>query len=222
LADEFASRARVLRLSPQGLVEGDVIKVKGALRCAYCHGAAQGLLECCDGCGVLVHADCRRELGRCSTLGCQAPSAQAVALAARPRPWRAGGVVQRAARKLLPLGALLACLGCCVWFTSVTRVPRHSPHAFQMSRALAIRAASANFHADLRRHPQSMDEGGPYLETYGNDLDAFLLVRRGRVVWVAVGIDADEHFETETIRLLKVLYEDPPPASAAPLSSSAQ
>ncbi len=53
-----------------------LIEVRSALRCSYCHGEARGLLEGCEGCAALFHADCRLELGRCATLGCQAPSVQ--------------------------------------------------------------------------------------------------------------------------------------------------
>ena len=49
---------------------------KGLLRCGYCHGEAHGLLEGCSECGILLHADCRRALGRCPTLGCLSPSVQ--------------------------------------------------------------------------------------------------------------------------------------------------
>lgn len=62
------------------------------LRCGYCHGEARGLLECCQGCGALLHADCRRELARCSTLGCLASSVQD---SAPPAPKPPPTLVQR-------------------------------------------------------------------------------------------------------------------------------
>lgn len=57
---------------------------KGLLRCGYCHGEAHGLLEGCAECGILLHADCRRALGRCPTLGCKTPSVQPVPLVLQP------------------------------------------------------------------------------------------------------------------------------------------
>jgi len=41
-------------------------------RCAICHGALRDREARCRECGSLVHQDCRRELGRCPTLGCAA------------------------------------------------------------------------------------------------------------------------------------------------------
>lgn len=220
---------------PEGLVEGDVIKVKGALRCAYCHGDAQGLLECCDACGVLVHAECRRELGRCSTLGCAAPSVQTVNLSARlaePGLVISGARLYRWAKRCAPtLFMVLICFGGCAFVTLAVRVPRsHSPHRMQMARAQSIRVASATFHAEHRRHPASLAEllqkrpgKQPHLEAYGHEgFERFHLVTRGRVVWIAVEVDSEENpYEKETIRLLEVLYEHPPASALAPLDSSA-
>lgn len=59
---------------------------KALLRCGYCHGEAHGLLEGCSACGILLHADCRRALGRCPTLGCLTPSVQTVELSVVPPP----------------------------------------------------------------------------------------------------------------------------------------
>lgn len=39
------------------------------LRCAYCHGPADGA-EACASCGTWVHPGCRSEVGTCPTLGC--------------------------------------------------------------------------------------------------------------------------------------------------------
>ncbi len=210
-----------------------MIKVQGALRCAYCHGAAQGLLECCDGCGVLVHADCRRELGRCSTLGCAAPSAQGVSISSPPRHVLIrGATIERWFRRLAPTAAILACVGGCLLFSG-TRVPskRHH-HRWQMHRAMLIKAASANYHADHRRYPTSVAEllapskQGPYLldsDSPPIGIERFRFVTHGRVVWIALELDSEDNpYETETIRLLEVLYEHEPSANWAPLSSSAR
>jgi hypothetical protein len=40
------------------------------LRCAYCHGAAEGAVAC-SGCGTFLHPACRAEVGSCVTLGCR-------------------------------------------------------------------------------------------------------------------------------------------------------
>jgi hypothetical protein len=209
-----------------------VIKVKGALRCAYCHGEAQGLLECCDGCGVLVHADCRRELGRCSTLGCQAPPAQRLRVHARESERGlliTGSMIRGWLKRLTPAFLVLSCLGCCLFtLDSITVRHPHSPHRWQMSRAMMIRVASANFAADHRRQPTDLAEllqdspQGPYLEAHDGEFSDFRLVTHGRVVWIAVEVDLERNpYETETIRLLEVLYEHPPETNWAPLSSSA-
>lgn len=39
------------------------------VRCAFCHGAAEGATVC-SGCGTLMHDDCRSQSGGCVTLGC--------------------------------------------------------------------------------------------------------------------------------------------------------
>lgn len=82
------------------------------------------------------------------------------------------------------------------------------------------------FKADHGRYPADLTEltqkrpQGPYL--VDGDFSEFKLVTHGRVVWIAVEIDLEEHrYERDTIRLLEVLYEHPPNANWAPLSSSA-
>ncbi|MCO5170035.1 MAG: hypothetical protein M9894_27180 [Planctomycetes bacterium] len=51
-------------------------------RCAVCHGDLPERYRECGACGVALHTDCRREVGRCPTAGCpegarpQAPPAR--------------------------------------------------------------------------------------------------------------------------------------------------
>lgn len=84
------------------------------------------------------------------------------------------------------------------------------------------------FKADHGRYPADLAEltqkrpQGAYLEDDFGEFSAFKLVTHGRVVWIAVEIDLKKHrYEQDTIRLLEVLYEHPPNANWAPLSSSA-
>lgn len=55
------------------------------LRCAYCHDGVdeRAVVDHCPSCDVVLHADCRRALGRCPTVGCEASRPAAPP---RPRP----------------------------------------------------------------------------------------------------------------------------------------
>lgn len=44
---------------------------RSEVRCAYCHGSADPMVEACSACGTLLHADCRAQAGSCPTLGCE-------------------------------------------------------------------------------------------------------------------------------------------------------
>ncbi len=54
-------------------------RVSPALRCAVCHDRAGGLTAC-QRCQSRFHEECRRDIGRCPTLGCRA-------VGPRPLPW---------------------------------------------------------------------------------------------------------------------------------------
>lgn len=191
------------------------IKVKGGLRCACCFGDAQGLLEGCA-CGVLVHADCRRSLGRCPTLGCGAESAQGcgvephspsrpraarlrAAEAANPRPisalrrlWiAASGAKGRIARYAAAVAITLGL----TWTALAGSTCSVGPSSERRLAALATRVqiASHNYYADHRRWPQSLEElcghdaeHGPYLELDRWDAAESSLMWRGREAWLAV------------------------------------
>lgn len=62
--------------APSAVVYNFVVKIdtharSAPQRCGYCHDGGE-LVTCPAGCGVSLHADCRTELGRCTTLGCRA------------------------------------------------------------------------------------------------------------------------------------------------------
>ncbi|MBX3466048.1 MAG: hypothetical protein KF878_03990 [Planctomycetes bacterium] len=67
------------------------------LRCAYCHGPAEGAAPC-PGCGTLLHPGCRDEVRGCPTLGCAAPPRRAEGAHRRPlRGLRAAATLGAAA-----------------------------------------------------------------------------------------------------------------------------
>jgi hypothetical protein len=58
-------------------------------RCAICHDDARAsALVPCERCGSAAHEDCRRELGRCSSLGCSQPIRATASLAVVVEPAR--------------------------------------------------------------------------------------------------------------------------------------
>jgi len=87
----------------------------------------------CEGCGADMHQDCRRELGRCPTLGCAAsakagatssivrdptdgPEARPSAHHPSPRPWaRLGPYARLAFSGTLTLLFVLGCIGFFLW-----------------------------------------------------------------------------------------------------------
>lgn len=56
----------------------------GPLRCSLCHADLQEPSVTCPSCGTVLHAECRRELTRCPTLGCESPVAVGDKVAHRP------------------------------------------------------------------------------------------------------------------------------------------
>lgn len=46
------------------------VRVRGALRCAYCHAGLSAAPLLCRGCGAAYHAPCADELNGCASLGC--------------------------------------------------------------------------------------------------------------------------------------------------------
>jgi hypothetical protein len=74
IADAFDRRA--IHVTVLG---GDrrALAVKGAARCAFCHGEVTGReldLVACRRCATIAHDECWRELGHCPTLGCPGKS----------------------------------------------------------------------------------------------------------------------------------------------------
>lgn len=136
-----------------------LIKPSG-LRCALCHGEARGLLEGCGACGALLHADCRRDLGRCPTIGCGEASVQAQPLAPLPPArarvaWDLGSALFR-----VGLAASLA-LGGFIGLDALYRYgPERDPERQVKADALAVRAAARLFKLEHRRWPRSLGELG--------------------------------------------------------------
>lgn len=219
-----------------------MIKVKrGVLRCGFCHGDAQGLLEACQGCSVLLHADCRRDLGRCCTLGCEAPSVQSAAISIQvaregttppaaqntrqgPNPARGGlRFWRRNWRTLVPAGVFVALVSFCLLGVSTSsHCGTRSRAAVLRSHACAVRAASFNFKADHRRWPASIEEltqGEHYFDrdSFAYDL---VFVTRNREVWIAYELEY-KGTGFPTIGLLDLLYElEPEKSPLGPDSNS--
>lgn len=64
VADETPQVAEV-----SSIVEVEPNEVESGPRCSYCLDS-RGEMQSCSGCQTLLHADCRRELRRCPTIGC--------------------------------------------------------------------------------------------------------------------------------------------------------
>ncbi len=81
-------------------------------RCAICHDTLGEQETACAGCGSKTHADCRRELGRCATLGCAAevapPGAAGPRADGRTGPY--SRIIIRAAAATVALAMGLVCL----------------------------------------------------------------------------------------------------------------
>jgi len=79
---EAPRRARV----PAGFV---VTQQGYGQRCPYCHDDLEGRLLACETCATPLHAECCRELGRCTTIGCGGRSElgeSSLEIHLRPRP----------------------------------------------------------------------------------------------------------------------------------------
>lgn len=119
-------------------------------RCPFCHADVAGApaLWTCPGCSTPHHADCARENGRCTVLGCGAPFERAdptespAPLAASPRP-RGRGALARffaATATILTLGVPIA--GAIAWYQHFPddrddrEIPMVAPpHTVQMAEA---------------------------------------------------------------------------------------
>lgn len=215
---------------------------KGLLRCGYCHGEAHGLLEGCSECGILLHADCRRALGRCATLGCSSPSVQTPSLVlggsrneepdapealpeapprwARIREAGFSGLLLSLHRAVLPLAVVSGVL-----MGGYTLVDAFA-HSYRSSGAepggvspQVVRRACQRFRLAEGRWPESLDELIPrgrqgYLEAWPSDATGqdFILIYRGREAWLGVQRDGPESLE-----LHARLFVKPAPVAACGL-----
>ncbi|MBL4849571.1 MAG: hypothetical protein JKY65_28915 [Planctomycetes bacterium] len=195
---------------------------EGLLRCAYCHGGAEGLLEGCK-CGVLLHADCRQTLGRCPTLGCQTLSVQAVSVLSRAGEadsavlWRLTKRWWRATRGYLLTGTVTLVMlgGCLVSASATTRCgPGRSVEGLQRAESIGIKAACYDYRGTVGRWPTSLDQlvaadttGNPYIEASflnGDSRDwRYSLMWRGQEAWLAVETKWEEEL---TIKLVRRLF----------------
>ena len=51
---------------------GELRKSDKTPRCAYCHAPVGSTPLVCQGCGTLLHGECRSALAKCPTIGCRA------------------------------------------------------------------------------------------------------------------------------------------------------
>ena len=187
-----------------------MIQTYAPLRCSYCHGEARGLLQSCAGCASLLHVDCRRELGRCTTLGCQRAPALRVSLRAPPRERRPLGAWLRGlARSRVPLiGWALITLVVMVLVLGLWRPSSPESRRVVHMHAQAVKSACVMFRADHKRYPSSLDEltGGdtPYLRPRRVP-HGFHFVTLGRTVCLAQTLEPGE-LQPE-IRVLISLYD---------------
>ena len=73
--------------------EGFALTIEGhGQRCPYCHDDLSGTLLACESCNTPFHAECCRELRRCTTVGCGGTSElPASTLQIKLRPRRSAG-----------------------------------------------------------------------------------------------------------------------------------
>lgn len=193
------------------------IKVSGQIRCAYCHEQARGLLDCCNACGVVLHAECRRALKRCPTLGCSAPAAASLEPTA---PGRVAGRAPRQAKgillfRIVSLLCGLAALGGCasVMLCATTCTP--SPLSRERCVAGEIRDAAKLYRIEQGRYPRSVQElcdfGRGTQKAYFDDCpdeisERYRFVTQGGTTWVAVTVREEPPYDRfTTVRLLAVL-----------------
>jgi hypothetical protein len=214
---------------------------KGLLRCGYCHGEAHGLLEGCSECGILLHADCRRALGRCPTLGCQTPSVQVVPVGLAPpdespdppeappeapprwaRIREAGfsGLLLSLHRVVLPCAVLSGVL-----MGGYTLVDAFA-HTYRNAEAEAggispktVQDACRRFRVATGRWPESLDElvspaPSAYLEGWPTNAEGqdFVLIYRGREAWLGTQVEGPASLELHTR-----LFVKPAPVAACGL-----
>lgn len=173
------------------------LRVAESLRCAYCYELPRGLLEGCEVCGALLHAECRRELGRCSTLGCSGEPAQASELKPEVQIWWPSALAYL--QRLLPLSFAAICVAACL--TAVGVSASRADRTERMWRAIweedarAIREAALLYRGHRGRDPSSVEE--LLREGWIDDL-APAEQRRYRFVtfegarWVAIEIEERE------------------------------
>ncbi|MBL4849572.1 MAG: hypothetical protein JKY65_28920 [Planctomycetes bacterium] len=188
---------------------------EGLLRCAYCHGEAEGLLEGCK-CGVLLHADCRRTLGRCPTLGCQTLSVQAVSVLGQASEadsvvlWRLAKRCWRATRGLLLTATIsLALFGGMASVVSYSR----SPEDIQSYERAAIGAACHEYRSTVGRWPETLEylvaaetPEGPCLDEdfFNWSPWRYSIMWRDQEAWLAIEIKEDEGLTTRLVERLFV------------------
>ena len=79
---------------PRGVPVGFAATLEGqGQRCPYCHDDTEGALLACETCHTAFHAECARELRRCTTVGCGGsselpPSERPLQIHLRPRSAR--------------------------------------------------------------------------------------------------------------------------------------
>ncbi|MBL4849573.1 MAG: type II secretion system protein GspG [Planctomycetes bacterium] len=209
---------------------------QGVLRCAYCHGEAYGLLEGCCECAILLHADCRRILGRCPTIGCQTLSVQSVSIQATPSEPESAPVVPRrsaleattwalaAARTyFLPVAVAAGCLvGGAVVVDALFFYSTKTSHSVRHEVA-AIRDACRLYKINMRRWPATLDDlmrpssapnwRGPYLDEMPDHASGapYRLVWKGQEAWLAIEVEAGE--EGSATQLLELLFVRVPAAT---------
>lgn len=69
--EDSGERASETSLRGQRIPEGFALTCEGqGQRCPYCHDGLSGTLLACETCRTPFHAECCRELRRCTTVGC--------------------------------------------------------------------------------------------------------------------------------------------------------
>lgn len=150
-------------------------------RCAYCHDGLGDTPEPfrCARCHVELHRDCRRQLGRCPTLGCLASGLTPISLAALhraftheagvPRWWALAGLYVPLVLTTVLLAALTLVLLALPMFAVIRGDPRDGmgQHTAVVTLVLpllgaAFGAAWATFRSahDLARTPNLLVERG--------------------------------------------------------------
>lgn len=128
------------------------------LRCPLCHDALGAVIERCAGCDTPYHPGCRRELGRCATLGCAEAAAPPRRAGPRPvrAPWAvpAGEGVPRPADDAAVRGPAHVAVPSLLrrgwwWFVGSSFVPMLLVALIAMGVGLAVRTEALAPHAAI-------------------------------------------------------------------------